>query len=460
MTLKDKFDQIERRRLNSVHDTYIVAGQLQVSNVYPIDSWTFFLWLQEQGIPSRYVLKKNDDFYKEVSRYKDVIALDSFNNGYELLDLDIWERACAFVVEWDLGGTEVDYWLRDLPDCRYVFLQHGVVGTCITNLLKYPCHHVYNDVNAFSEREKDLVEGNTPFNKCFIGGLPRFELLSKRNSLKDSSEKVVFMMFTWRNVFSKNFEKIFASEYWKGLTILFLHKEILAAKRCGIRFVVALHHSLLNNAKSVPQLGNVEFVEQGDIAKWINRADMLITDFSSVSFDFLYQNKPVIYWIPDKDDSLYEVGSLDRQKIDSALERRSMFFNLADTMDDVIKYLNLYIGNNFQLEEHKRKIIEPWFDYREGFSKRIYNRIEERLAVERFGYQSAQQLYEEKFRESSAQFEDRLRELHRTIEGLHHTLGDRQKKITKLRKTRKILIYLIVFLLTVIITMILCAKFL
>ena len=455
MILKEKLEQIEKKRANSIHDMYIVAGQLQVSNISPIDSWTFFLWLQKQGIPSRYILKKSDDFHKEVEHHKDVISLDSFNKGYELLDLDIWERACAFVVEWDLGGTEVDYWLRDLPDCRYVFLQHGIIGTCTTNILKHPCHHVYNDVNVFSEREKNLIEGDTPFNKCFIGGLPRFEFLSKGKT-KDSSEKVVFIMFTWRNVFSKNFEKIFTSEYWKGLTILFSRKEILAAKHNGVRFVVALHHSLLNNVKSQPQLENIELIEQGDIAKWINRADMLITDFSSVSFDFIYQNKPVIYWIPDRNDSLYEDGSLDRLKIDSALERRCLFFNQADTVDDVIKHLYLYIGNNFQLEEHKRKIIEPWFDYREGFSKRIYNRIEERLAAERFGYQSAQLLYEKKVQELSfqlVQHEDWLREM-------RATLGNRQKKIQKLRKTRKILIYLIAFLSIVIITMILCVKFL
>ncbi|MBQ4521248.1 MAG: CDP-glycerol glycerophosphotransferase family protein [Bacteroidaceae bacterium] len=457
MTLNDKFERIEELRLNSVHDLYLVAGQLQVSNIFPIDSWTFFMWLQKQGVPSKYILKKEDSFYDEVANFKDVIAIDSFNKGYELLELEeLWARACAFVVEWDLGGTEVDYWLHDLPDCRYVFLQHGVIGTCITDLLLYPCKHIYNDINVSSEREKMLINAESSSKKCFIGGLPRFEFLKKGSDVINTSEKVIFIMFTWRNIFSKEPKNIFNSRYWEGLKSLLSHEIVLAYQKNGVKFVVALHHSLFNNIETLQKPFNIDFIEQKEISRWIRDADMFITDFSSASFDFLYQHKPVIYWIPDKDDSLYEEGGLDRLKIDSALEHRRMFFNLAETLDDVIKYLQIYINNSFYLEDSKREIADSWFDYRKNFSQRIFLHIEERLVMERMGYGFAQLLYEKKMRELLIQLNDsenRLKECNCTIE-------NNQRKVKRLQKDKKILVSLFVILSILIIVMVICVRFL
>ena len=70
MTTYEKFKQIESLRLNCKHDLYVIAGQLSESNIAPVDSWTFFKWLQEHGIPSVYILKKEDYFYKEAQNKK------------------------------------------------------------------------------------------------------------------------------------------------------------------------------------------------------------------------------------------------------------------------------------------------------------------------------------------------------------------------------------------------------
>ena len=32
------------------------------------------------------------------------------------------------------------------------------------------------------------------------------------------------------------------------------------------------------------------------------KSNLLITDFSSVTFDFIYQRKPIIIYIPDSED--------------------------------------------------------------------------------------------------------------------------------------------------------------
>ena len=430
MTTYEKFKQIESLRLSSKHDLYVIAGQLSESNIDPIDSWTFFKWLQEHGIPSVYILKKEDHFYKEAQNHKDVIALDTYTwGGYELLSLtEVWARACAFVVEWDLGGGEVDAWLKRLPDCRYVFLQHGVIGTCIRDILLYPCRNIYNDVNVFSLKEKKVIEGEPATHRCFIAGLPRFDAYRPTPGKK---EKTVFIMFTWRAFFSENIDKLQDSTYWQAIKSISSHPTVAAAQKSGIKFVMALHHSLVRNANEATDFNGISFVEQREIQKWIRQADAFITDFSSVAHDFMFQNKPVIFFLPDKDDPIYEQSS-DRAKLDSAAERRKEYFNCTDNIEDTMALLQKYIDNGFTLEPENIKISETYFCNRENLSQHVYECIEERLTAERDSYQywlSAKEEWDSLIEKRDSQINERIR--------YSQHLED---KIHRIRKKRKMLI--------------------
>lgn len=385
---KEKILYIETLRQERKHDLYVIAGQLQESNVDPIDSWTFFLWLQKNNIPSCYILKENDSFYQNKvkgSSQKDVIVLQSYNRGYELLAYtDIWSRACAFVVEWDLGGTEIDRWLRGLYDCRYVFLQHGITGNYITNLLLYPCHNIYNDVNVSSETERNLIEQGDKEHLCFIGGLPRYELIEDKSPKGQDSIKTVLVMLTWRNKFATETEALYSSAYWQGQISLLKKENIDKLQRHNINIVFALHHSLIKKKDVVNLPDYIKTIQQADIAYWVRHANALVTDFSSLSFDFLFQHKPVIYWIPDKDAQVYEPNSIDRNKLDSVLRRRHLFFNCLSTEDEIIEKLIEYANNDFTLEKCNADIADTWFVNRKDISRHIYEQIEQRLSLERF----------------------------------------------------------------------------
>lgn len=450
MTLQDKFNKIEALRANSKHDLYIIAGQLNESNIDPVDSWTFFKWLQTNNIPSVYILKKKDLFYNEAKNHKNVIAFDSWSwGGQELLDLtDVWSRACAFVVEWDLGGSEVDFWIKNLPDCRYVFLQHGVIGTCISKVLQYPCRNIYNDINTTSLKEIELIMGDEPNYKCFIAGLPRFDLYNKTK--ENNKEKIVLIMFTWRNLFSQDPEKLFYSEYWLAIKSILSHKIVIEGKKKGVKFVAALHHSLIRSIDNLENFQDIPFIEQKDIQKYIRKADALITDFSSISHDFIFQNKPVIFYLPDKDDPIYEKGSVDRIKLDSAKVRRKEYFNYTDDINETMRLLQKYIDNNFTLEPEKIKIAETFFKNKSNFSQHIYQNIEERLTAERVSLK----YWLEKEKRNKEEFDKQIEVLDRQLEELGKQLNEREKKIKKIRHKRKIIIYLLIiyFIFTILFT--------
>jgi CDP-glycerol glycerophosphotransferase (TagB/SpsB family) len=47
---------------------------------------------------------------------------------------------------------------------------------------------------------------------------------------------------------------------------------------------------------------NVKFIKQNQIFRCITRSSLLVTDFSSIIFEFIYQKKPYIMFIPDSED--------------------------------------------------------------------------------------------------------------------------------------------------------------
>lgn len=393
MSITELKKTIEQQRYINKHDLYIVAGQLQESNVDPIDSWTFFLWLQAHNIPSVYMLKAEDNFYKKSikGKYeKDVIVLASDNLEKELLQhINLWVRACAFVVEWDLGGIDLDYWIRDLKDCRYVFLQHGIIGSCVCDIHLYPCHNIYNDINVSSKQEKQLLERNQDSDSCFIAGLPRYDMIKVLQRKDINAEKVVFVFFTYRNTFNGDTKVLYSSSYWRGIMSLLSKNVTERLKYCNVKIVVSLHHSLLKHLQNIVLPDNVTLLEQQEISYWIRNADAVVTDFSSISFDFLFQEKPVIYWIPDRDDPIYAEDSFDKKKIISAASRQQYFFNCVNSAEAVVDLLEHYATNGFVLEEDFKAIASSWFQYKRDISSRIYCEIEARLSKERKFYKQS-----------------------------------------------------------------------
>ena len=328
----EKMQHIEQQRLQTEQDLYLVAGQIYSLHTHPIDSWTLFRWMQDHDIPSRYLIRRESNFYQTIQHeglQKDVIALDTDCLHDELLDqTELLVRAKAFIVEWRTD-SHVDLWLQHLPGCRYVFLGHGMSGTCITEVHKQVRREEYNDINFCSSYERDLLATDEAVRrKGFVGGLPRYDLLTKPADKKPGEETTVFIMLTWRNRL-RDRETLLASDYFKGIQALCSQDNVEKLQQAHVRLVFSFHHMIADNI-SLPSMPNIQTVDtQEDVAYWIHHAHALVTDFSSVAFDFLFQQKPVIFWIPDKDDpQLDHEDPQDGGKVDSALSLRHQFVNI------------------------------------------------------------------------------------------------------------------------------------
>ena len=382
-------DEIEAARFGKKKDLYIITGQLNSKTNEPIDSWTFFRYLQSKGVPSRYVIWRKHYFLKEIKKQglmKDVIVLRG--NGvknFEFLKKCRKELVRAKAVVQENGAIErfTAQWLRELPGCEYVFLQHGISYLWLSKSVAGWVASAFNTINVPSEREKSFwangfsSAGVKEYPRFAIGGLPRWDLL--KDTSVGEPEKIVFVMMTWRSIFNAGMDILKKSDYYHGLKALLSKENLEKMREMGLRVVWAPHHHMANRIKDLDfEFGDmVEVAKTSEISKWIARSSMCITDFSSVSGDFLFLNKPVVYWVPDRDDPLLdpEEGNAGA-KVKSACENLEKWFNVAMSEEDVMDYVRHYRKNGFVLEDAKREMASGLFAHKENICEKIHQALE------------------------------------------------------------------------------------
>ena len=188
---------------------------------------------------------------------------------------------------------------------KLVFLQHGIIKDDMPW-----CHADNARLDLFvcgAKPEADAVAagfGHPPGVVRYLG-LCRYDCLPAREIHLRSG--MILFMPTWRaplkDVSVQKFEE---SIYCRGIMELLNSKELGALlEEQEYRLLFAPHAEIipyLNSFRS--NIPRVQFLKPGErnVQKLLIETDVLITDYSSVFFDFAYQRKPVIYYQYDDDE--------------------------------------------------------------------------------------------------------------------------------------------------------------
>jgi hypothetical protein len=325
---------------------------------------------------------KNYAAMRDAGQLKDVILLEgSACDDYEFIEKCAEELIRCKVVAQENGALNywVRYWLYYLPDCQYAFLEHGIkFWKCTDSLGRY--FSTFNTINNSSQFEVELLNRNLAEHyesgikpKCIVGGLPRLDLLSDKR-VKGANKHYVFVMFTWRSTFNGGQDVLEKSAYYHALRALLRDENIKRLEALGVEIVLSAHHHLVNKVKNLSFGESVKIVSQDDIAYWKSHADLCLTDYSSISFDFMYLNKPVIYWIPDRYDLI--LNNDDYIEIMDAQNRGKYVFNIANSLHDVIALIENYARKGFSIEPEKQDVVNKFFKHRKDISRHLYEEFE------------------------------------------------------------------------------------
>lgn len=199
-------------------------------------------------------------------------------------------------------------------------------------------------------------------------GIPRNDIFFKDNSklekdiknlLNLHNEFIILYAPTFRNYnfdyLQINFEKLI-NEYKKRYN-----------KDCKILF--RLHPSIkvkINNNKNIIDVSNYPTLEELLII-----TDLLISDFSSIIFDFLYTKKEIYLFAPDYDEYVNEKGR------GLAVNYKDLPFSKSYTSDELIK--NIILGDSRNYNEALKSFLQKEKFFDNGNSTKIMIKMIENM---------------------------------------------------------------------------------
>lgn len=339
---------------------------------------------QENGLVFfRYILNNQKEIRPYYIIHEDSEDIANFNDkemkNVVFMDTErhfnLASEATAFI-----GTHDIEYFVpysveKTNTRAKKIFLQHGVMGRKRAEYHKYYYNHPFDMVVVSSDEEKEMFEKEFKYhpNEIAVTGLPRFDALFEKNDqnilVKD---KYILIMPTWREWI--NFSQPFThSEYFKRFRDLITNKrlqEILRDK--GIKLLFYPHYRMQPYIHHFLQLENdvLKIVELGKIKvqDLLIDAELLITDYSSVSFDMNFMGKPVIFYHFDE-QRFFESGILRPIK-------ETFIGDICKEEDLIVNSVENYLDNDFEekkeIKEAKKQVIK----YRDNHnSERIYQAI-------------------------------------------------------------------------------------
>ena len=264
------------------------------------------------------------------------------------------------------GSKENCY--KDLPRPDLVFLQHGITQNDLSAWLNKEAMGFSLIVTAAQKEYDSFLDapyGYTKENliKC---GMPRFD------KLKNSPKNKVIIMPTWRQNlagaenprnnlrdYNPKFKK---SEYYKFYNDLINDDRVIEAMQDhGVSGEFYLHSS--HEAQVDDFAGNSVFKIMRppyDYNKAFAEGNLLVTDYSSVAFDFAYLEKPVLYCPFDR-DSIYGGNHISTKNYISA--ERDGFGPVVTDYESTVTEIIKFIKNNFKMTPIYQKRAREFYFY-------------------------------------------------------------------------------------------------
>ncbi len=253
-----------------------------------------------------------------------------------------------------------------------VFLQHGVLA------LKR-VEYIYNKNGgnktdlfiSSSPMEQKIITDNFRYSKAEVPvtGLARWDVLTNKNK-----ENVIMVMPTWRNwIIEVSAEEFRESDYYKNYMALLNSKELATMlEQYKTRLIYCMHPKFREFIGEFDTAGErIELFDydQKPINEMVMEASMMVTDYSSVSWDMYYQEKPIVFYQFDYDRYMAEQGSY----IDMTTQ---LYGDRAVTPEELISLLTEYMQSGFQEKKKYADLRQAYLPCRDGLHRK---RIDEAI---------------------------------------------------------------------------------
>ncbi|WP_242159535.1 glycosyltransferase [Bacillus cereus group sp. BfR-BA-01431] len=284
------------------------------------NSYHLFTYIRKEHpeIPIFYIIDKQCNDYQNIKELSNIIQFGGFKHTFYLLVCN--KTINSYSETANMYTDAYKHILKYYPEWQQnkkIFIQHGVIGVSRVNhvLNKNRMGYSLFVVSSQFEKEHIVKEFGYKEDEVIVTGLARWDALQD-----ESKGNEILLMPTWRS-WIKTKEQLMESKYWQTYMSFLQSKQlhqILEEQDLTLTFFP--HYQTQKFGAEMPvSHERIKIVKQGEetVQSLLKRHRLLITDYSTVSFDFAYMNKPVIFYQFDYDEFYsrhYNEGPIDHKE--------------------------------------------------------------------------------------------------------------------------------------------------
>ncbi len=367
-TAREAFDMLfyvaSHRLFRSSSDQVWLFGE---NNEARDNAYELFRYVQEEHkeITAYYAIDRSSPDFHRVSGMRNVVARGSrkHKKAFMAAGAVLSTHTRGSLEPWRVGI--IDKLAKGLYEQkRYVFLQHGVIYSDLGSVLDAHSGSA-GKIDVFitsADREKEYVvrDLHRPPSTVHVTGLPRWDMLKESVDAGGNSnyDHVVAYMPTWRRyAMQTDWElhnegavrqdsTLLASQYYRYIQGMINHPALEGMlARTNTKMLVYLHKECQKYQQYFfAQSPHIQVVQATDYTpqEMPRLCSGLITDYSSIFFDFAAAGKPVLYAQFDSEE--YEKGHSAPGYFDF---KEDGFGPVSSDPDSVVSNLERYTKTNF-----------------------------------------------------------------------------------------------------------------
>lgn len=333
--------------------------------------WMFrYLSTEHNYVNQYYLINKKSADYNKISKFGKVVKYKSFKHWLLYCAAEV--RMTTHLAAFAPGNFIGEFFKHHKQKGVNVFLQHGITHN------EFPStYYKYNGSDLFicgAKNEFDFISNNCgyPSGNVVYTGFARFDSLHNFET-----KKQILIMPTWRQfLYNNTCEEFETSSYFQHWSSVLknekLHNFCFENNICIVFYP---HFSLQHFVSCFKKLENdvvrVADFDHFDVQELLKESATLVTDYSSIFFDFAYMRKPEILYQFDEDEFYGK-----HYKRSYFNHRKDGFGMVCCKENELISELINICERNFKLETLYKNRIDLFFSiYDDNNCERIYQAI-------------------------------------------------------------------------------------
>lgn len=321
---------------------------------------------QDDNIRKYFTLDKNSKDFKRLSNLPNILPFNSLKHKltYFFAEKIISSHPDDEILNPVINKNESSY--AGLISSDKIFLQHGVTKDNVSVWLKKFEKNV-KLITTVSDKEKEsfLDEGYNYDEKIIqVLGFPRFDNLERTET-----KKQILIMPSWRKkLLYASDDQINESIFFKNINSLINNKDLIEiAQKYNYKIIFKPHPRVYAFIELFDTNEYITIDQNSTYQELFRDSDILITDYSSVAFDFSYTEKPVIYY-QYANDYNFEEGYFKYKTMG--------FGEVIDNQNELITTVEDYLKNDCRMKDKYKKRVHSFYKYNDKNNcRRVYEAI-------------------------------------------------------------------------------------